>query len=126
MLFRWLADAVVVLHCAFVLFIALGGFLALRWPRAGWAQLPSAAWGVFAELSDVACPLTPLENWLRVRGAEAAYPGSFVEHHLLPALYPAGLTRRAQLALGAGAVAANLVAYGIVLVRRRQLRAGRS
>jgi len=116
-LYRFLADAVVVIHLGFVLFVVVGGFLVLRWPRTAWVQLPAAVWGVLVEWSGWVCPLTPLENWLRAQGGAAGYAGGFVERYLLPALYPASLTRGVQILLGAGALAANLIAYALVFAR---------
>jgi len=116
-LYRFLADAVVVIHLGFVLFVVAGGFLVLRWPRTAWVQLPAAAWGVLVEWSGWVCPLTPLENWLRLHGGVAGYAGGFVERYFLPVLYPASLTRGAQMLLGAAALAANLLAYALVFAR---------
>jgi uncharacterized membrane protein YhhN len=93
MLYRWLADLVVVLHFGFVLFVVGGGLLALRWPRLARVHLPTAVWGVLIEFGGWLCPLTPLENWLRRRSGGAGYAGGFVEHYVLPVLYPSGLTR---------------------------------
>ena len=122
MLYRFLADAVVVIHFGFVLLVVAGGFLVLRWPRAAWIQLPAAVWGVIVEWAGWVCPLTPLENWLRARGGGAGYAGGFVEHYLLPVLYPASLTRGVQMLLGAAVLASNLVAYALVLMRSKVLR----
>jgi hypothetical protein len=116
---RLLADLVVLAHCGFVLFVVFGGLLALRWPRAPWIQLPAAIWGAIIEWSGGICPLTPLENRFRRLGGGAGYGGGFVEHYLLPVLYPTGLTRSAQLFLGMAVVVANLVVYAIVLRRAR-------
>jgi len=121
-LYRLLADAVVVIHFGFVLLVVAGGFLVLRWPRAAWIQLPAAVWGVLVEWSGWICPLTPLENWLRAHGGVAGYAGGFVERYFLPVLYPASLTRGVQILLGAAALAANLIAYARVLTRSNPLR----
>lgn len=117
MTYRWLADAVLVLHGVFVVFVLVGGFIALRWPRLVWVHIPAAVWGVLIEFAGWVCPLTPLENSLRARAGEAGYEGSFVEHYVLRALYPGDLTPSVRWALGAFALAVNLVAYG--LIRRR-------
>jgi hypothetical protein len=116
----WLADAVVVLHLAFVLFVVLGGLLVLRWPRAAWLHLPAAAWGALIEFAGWVCPLTPLEIWLRQQGGARGYSSSFIEHYLLPVLYPGSLTRGLQLALGALVVAVNVAIYVSVVRRRRR------
>ena len=113
-----LADATALLHLAFVVFVVLGGLLALRWPRAAWLHLPAVAWAAWVELAGWSCPLTPLENRLRAQAGRGAYAESFVEHHVLPLLYPAALSREAQIALGAGALVLNAAVYGFVWVRR--------
>jgi hypothetical protein len=120
MLERVLADAVVVLHLAFVAFALAGGLLALRWRWMPLVHLPALAWAAFVEFSGTVCPLTPLENALRVAGGMAGYQGGFVEHYLLPMLYPAELTRTVQVVLGAGLVAFNALAYFLVGRRRRR------
>lgn len=117
--YRLLADAVLVLHLLFVAFVVAGGLLALRWPRAAWLHLPALAWGLAIEFIGWTCPLTPLENTLRRWGGEAGYGGGFIDHYLLPLLYPPALTRELQWTLGAGLVAFNLLVYALVLRRRR-------
>ena len=116
-LYRVLANAVVVGHALFILFIVVGGFLAWRWHGVAILHLPCAVWGVLIEYNGWICPLTPLENSLRLRAGEQGYSGGFVEHYLVPAIYPAGLTPRIQVVLGSAVLAVNLVAY-VVLVRR--------
>ena len=118
MLYATAAEAVVAFHFAFVLFVALGGVLVWRWPRVAWYHLPAAAWGCLVELTGLICPLTPLEKWLRLRAGGAPYEGGFIAHHLLPMLYPAGLTRGIQLLLGLLVIGLNLAVY-TRLARRR-------
>ena len=120
MLYRLAADAVLLLHLAFVLFVVLGGFLVLRWRKLAWAHLPAVAWGALVESSGWICPLTPLENALSHAAGGAAYAGDFVEHYIVALLYPDSLTRDAQVALGIAIVLLNTVFYGAVL--RRQYR----
>ena len=120
MTYRVLADLVLLLHLAFVAFVVLGGFLALRWRRVAWVQLPAALWGAFVELSGGVCPLTPLENSLRRAAGESGYPGGFVEHYLLPVVYPKGLTPTVQLILGCGVVVVNALVYYSIWRRRRR------
>jgi Protein of Unknown function (DUF2784) len=122
MLYRWGANAIVTVHFAFVAFVVLGGLAVLRWPRAALLHLPAAAWGAFIEYSGLICPLTPLENALRERGAEAGYAGGFVEHYLLPVLYPNGLTRHVQIVLGTLVVTLNVGVYLAVVRRWRRVR----
>ncbi len=111
MLYRLLADAIVLVHLSFVVFVVVGGFLAWKWRRLVWLHLPAAIWGVGIEWAGKVCPLTPLENWLRLRGGDTPYPGDFIEHYLLPILYPSDLTRTGQVLIGAFALALNLFAY---------------
>ena len=123
---RLLADAVLVAHLAFIAFVVAGGFAALRWPKVAWAHVPCLAWGALIEFAGWICPLTPLENRLRLAGGEAGYAGGFVERYLLPVVYPGGLTREIQLWLGASVLVLNAVAYGwlLVMLRRRRRTGG--
>ena len=116
-----LADLVLVVHLAFVAFVAFGGFAALRWPRVAWVHVPMTIHGSLVEFVGFICPLTPLEVALRQRGGETGYQGGFIEHYITAALYPDGLTRWTQLLLGAGVLALNLVVYWrvVALSRRR-------
>jgi len=108
-----LADALVIVHLLFVVFVVAGGFLLVRWPRLAWLHLPAATWGALIEFTGGICPLTPLENRLRAMGGESVYSGGFVERYLLPVLYPGALTWRVQLVLGGLVVGVNLVAYAL-------------
>lgn len=119
MAYALLADLVLLAHLAFVAFVVAGGLLALR--RRFWLvpQVAAAAWGAFVAASGGVCPLTPLENWLSRRAGRAGYEGGFLEHYLLPLLYPEGLTRGLQWAEVALVVAVNGVVYAILWRRRR-------
>ena len=117
-MYAFLADLVVVLHFLFIVFVALGGLLALRRPRAAWWHLPVAVYGAAIEFVGWTCPLTPLENRLRAAGGGTGYEGGFVDHYILPVVYP-GLTRETALVLGGLVVAINVVIYAIVIRRRR-------
>jgi hypothetical protein len=119
MLYRLSADAIVVLHLGFVAFVVLGGLLVLRWPRAAWLHLPAAVWGVWVEWTGRICPLTPLENWLRRQDGAAGYSAGFVEHYVIPILYPGALTRELQWVLGGIVIAVNAAVYGVILWRTR-------
>ena len=118
MVLRLLADAMLVLHLAFVAFAVAGGLLVLRWRWVALLHLPALAWAAFVEFTGRICPLTPLENALRDKGGQAGYEGGFVEHYLLPLLYPAELTRELQFVLGTGLLVFNAVVYACVLWRR--------
>jgi len=117
-----IADLVVAIHFTFVLFVVLGGLLVLRWPRLAYLHLPAATWGVLIEFAGWVCPLTPLEQSLRLKAGEQGYSGSFIEHYVLPLLYPSALTRTIQVVLGIIVIAVNLGIYGYLLRRRRLLR----
>jgi hypothetical protein len=115
-----LADLILIVHLTFILFILAGGLLVLRWKRAVWFHLPAAAWGVLIELADWICPLTPLEIRLRQKAGELGYERSFVEHYLLPIVYPEELTRNMQLVLGGLVLVVNALVYAAVLGRMGQ------
>ena len=117
MLYRIFADIVIVIHLAFVLFAVFGGLLVLRWKRWACLHVPTVLWAALIEFAGWACPLTPLENWLRERGGAIVYRSGFVEHYILPLLYPAVLTRRLQIVLGLFVLGINLGIYGWVLFR---------
>lgn len=119
---RVAADIVVAVHLAFVVFVVLGGVLTWRNPALAWLHLPAAAWGAYAELTATVCPLTPLENTLRESAGASGYSGSFVEHYVMPLLYPVGLTPSDQSWLGAFVIGINVVVYAITIVRARRRR----
>ena len=118
MTYRLLADLVVLVHVAFVVFVVAGGYLALRWRRLAWLHVPAALWGSLIELTGWICPLTPLENTLRRLAGEAGYRGGFIEHYVLPVLYPVHYTLALRLALAALVVLLNGVAYALYFRRR--------
>ncbi|MBT8122500.1 MAG: DUF2784 domain-containing protein [Gammaproteobacteria bacterium] len=115
------ADLLVLLHLAFIVFVVLGGLLVWRWWRVVFLHLPASVWGVLLEFNGWQCPLTPLEQQLRVAAGEAGYSGGFIAHYLLPVIYPAGLTPAFQVALGTGALLINLVIYGWLLLGKRPM-----
>jgi hypothetical protein len=120
LIYRALADLVLVVHLAFVVFVVLGGFLVLRWRWVAWLHVPAAVWGILIEYAGWICPLTPLENSLRRLGGGAGYSEGFIEHYILPVLYPGALSRTTQIVLGSLALLVNLIAYGLVIARRKR------
>src|SRR4029078_5905658 len=114
------ADIVVVVHVCFVFFVVFGGFLLRRWPKLIYAHVPAAMWGVLIEFGGWICPLTPLENSLRVRGVESGYRGDFIDHYLIPLRYPHGINKNIQAALGAFAFVINVIAYALYIRHRRR------
>ncbi len=112
-----MADALLLLHGGFVLFVIAGGLLVLRWPWLAWLHLPAAVWGAVIEFAGFVCPLTPLENaWRRAAGG-TGYAGGFIEHYVTAALYPAGLTRTVQAVLGLLVLAVNGWIYHRLLTK---------
>ena len=119
---RLAADAVLVAHLAFIAFVLAGGLLVLYRPIWAALHLPAAAWGVFAELTGTLWPLTPLDNSLRRSAGAAGYDGGFIEHYLLPLIYPAGLTPRVQIVLGLVVLLVNVPVYAFAWQKWRQHR----
>ncbi len=113
-----LADLVVLIHLGFILFVVFGGLIVLQWPRIAWLHLPCAAWGALIEFAGWICPLTPLEQKLRIAAGENGYTGSFIDHYIVPIVYPADLTRSDQIWLGLVVIAINALAYSLLLWRR--------
>jgi len=118
MLYRLLADGLVLAHLAFVVFVVTGGFLILWRPSFRWIHLPAAAWGALIECTGWICPLTPWEQALRLKAGQVGYAGGFIDHYILPILYPQGLTRHVQIALGLLVIGVNVGIYAFVGYRR--------
>ncbi|MCJ2370317.1 DUF2784 domain-containing protein [Pseudomonas sp. RGM 3321] len=117
MLYRVAADAVVAFHLLFIVFVLFGGLLVVSRPWLALLHVPAAAWGAAVEFLHLYCPLTPLENTLRSTAGEQGYDGGFVEHYLIPLIYPAGLTPGIQLWLGGIVLLVNVSVYGLLLMR---------
>jgi len=124
LLYRVLANLVVVSHLAFILFAVLGGFLVFRWKWCAWIHVPAFLWAALIAFAGWICPLTPLENWLRERGGTAGYFSGFTEHYILPVIYPIILTRRIQIGLGLFVLGINLAIYGWIVRRTRLAASG--
>jgi hypothetical protein len=122
---RIAADLIVLVHFAFVVFVVAGGALLIRHLAVAWLHLPALAWGAYAELSATVCPLTPIENALRARAGVGGYRGGFVEHYVMPLLYPPGLAASQQRWLGVAVIVLNVFVYAWALRRHgRWRRAG--
>jgi len=117
---RLLGDAVVVLHLAFIAFAMGGGMLVIAWPRVAWLHLPAVIWAAYVEFTSTICPLTPLENALRLGAGRSGYEGGFIEHYVLPIVYPVGLTPYVQTILGVIVIVVNLIFYAVAWRRVRQ------
>ena len=125
MLYRALADATIGLHLAFILFVLLGGLFVFRWPRVAWAHIPVFLWGASIEFGGWICPLTYLENHFRLKGAAEGYGASFVEHYLVPLIYPdllfpGGFPRSGFIAIGIFVLALNGAIYWRAWMRHRR------
>ena len=123
MLARITADLLVLIHFAFIVFVVFGGIMVLKWGRVAILHIPCALWGALIEFSGWICPLTPLEHTLREAAGETAYSGGFIDHYIMPLVYPAGLTRGMQVSLGIIVLVVNLLVYGLVIFRRKNGRA---
>lgn len=125
MISRLGAEAIVLLHFAFVLFVVLGGLLVLRYRRLAILHLPAVAWGIYIELTGGLCPLTGVENRLRRSAGEAGYDSGFIEHYIYPLLYPVGLTPDVQVWLAILLALVNALVYGWIAADYLRRRAGR-
>jgi len=119
MLYRLTADVLVVVHLGFIIFVVVGGFLAWQWRRLARLHIPIALWGALIEFTGWTCPLTPLENGLRRLAGDVGYDGGFIEHYVIPIIYPATLTSATQVGLGILVLLLNCVAYSVYFTRRR-------
>ena len=118
---RIMADGVLLIHFAFVLFVVAGGILVYYRLKLAWVHLPCVAWGALIEFYGWICPLTPLENYLRYRGAAGGYDESFLAHYLISILYPQALTPQIQIALGVIVLGINAMIYGLIWYRYKKL-----
>ena len=125
MSYRILADLVILLHLLFILFVILGGLLALRQAWFALLHLPAAAWGAYIEFSGSYCPLTPLENHFSRLAGDQGYTGGFIEHYIIPIIYPASLTHDIQIVLGLAVIAINLLVYALFIRNSMRQRGNR-
>jgi hypothetical protein len=120
LVYSFLADSVVLLHVCFVLFVMLGGFLVFWKSYMAWYHIPAVVWAACIEFIGYICPLTPLENMLRAMGGDAEYATGFVEHYIMPILYPAILTRKMQIGLGLVVLGVNVAVYSVFWQKNRK------
>jgi hypothetical protein len=118
--YQILADGVVALHLFFILFVVLGGIITLGRPKVIWVHIPCVLWAIILELSGIICPLTPLENELRIRAGQGMYSGDYVIHYIEPLIYLEGLTRQFQIILGVMAALVNMMVYTWIFFRKKQ------
>jgi len=117
LIYQLAADLLVLIHLAFIVFVVTGGFFVLKWPWLALLHLPAVVWGAIVEIKGWLCPLTPWENNLRHLAGQEGYSEGFVEHYLIPLIYPAELTRDTQIAMGMIVVAINLCIYCFIAYR---------
>ncbi|MCK4586279.1 MAG: DUF2784 domain-containing protein [Gammaproteobacteria bacterium] len=120
MAYHILADLVVVLHFTFIIFGLLGGLLALWRKWIAYIHIPAAIWASLIVIQGWICPLTPLENYLRMEAGAGGYSGGFIAHYIAPIIYPDGLTRDLQVNLGFIALGINIAIYSYVVYRRQR------
>jgi len=112
-----LADLIAAIHFSFILFVIFGGFLVLKWRKLIWLHLPAAMWGALIEFAGWICPLTSLETQLRWASG-GGYASSFIEHYIIPIIYPSALTREIQMSLGLAVILLNLFVYRKLFLKR--------
>ena len=117
MLAKFTADILLIIHLLFILFVVLGGLLVFKWRWIALLHLPCASWGALIEFSGWICPLTPLENHYRELAGAEGYSGGFIEHYLIPLIYPAGLDKNLQIILGLTVILINGIIYALVLIK---------
>ncbi len=120
------ADIIVLVHLGFILFVALGGILVVKWRKVAFLHLPCALWGVLIAFGGWICPLTPLEMHFRQLAGQTGYDGGFIDHYVMPLVYPAGLTRGMQIAFGVTILTVNLLVYALMLVKRAKRKKNRA
>ncbi|MBU2622644.1 MAG: DUF2784 domain-containing protein [Proteobacteria bacterium] len=118
MLLKMAADIIVLVHLMFIVFVVTGGFFVLKWPKIAWLHIPAVIWGALIEFAGWVCPLTPVENSLREAGGKAAYQSEFINHYIIPVIYPAGLTREIQFVMGCIVIVLNVLIYGMLIVKK--------
>ncbi|TDY03892.1 DUF2784 domain-containing protein [Thiohalophilus thiocyanatoxydans] len=119
-LYLLLAELTVLLHFLFVVFVAVGALLLLRWPKLIWLHLPALFWGIYIQFSGGYCPLTPLEKTFRQLAGLRLYEGGFINHYLIPIIYPPGLTYEMQILIGIGLIILNVLIYSLFVFRQRR------
>ena len=122
MVYRGLSDFIVLIHFGFVFFSVIGGFFVYKWKKIIWIHLPAAFWAILIEVTGWTCPLTPLENWLRLKGGTTGYQTGFIEYYILSLLYPDKLTRSFQIVLGFSLLVVNLGIYTCIIRVERKRR----
>jgi len=119
-LYNIAADIVVFVHFTFIVFVLVGGVLVFKWRRLIWLHIPSAIWGAMIVMVGWICPLTPIENRLRHAGESETYTRSFIEHYLVPVIYPSGLDREMFIVMGMVVIVINVIVYIMLFVKYKR------
>ena len=122
MISKLIADALIIVHLFFILFVLLGGLLVLKWQKIALLHLPCVLWGALLEFYGWICPLTPLENYFRESGGASRYTEGFIDHYIIPLIYPSGLDRNTQVVFGIIVITVNIIAYALVLRKQSNKR----
>lgn len=120
MLYKFLADIVLILHLFFILFVLFGAILAFKFPKIVWFHLPIATYGALITFYRWICPLTPLENYFRALAGEQGYEGGFIAHYILPVIYPSGVTTGLTITMGLTVIIWNGIIYGLLIYRNKK------
>lgn len=118
MLYKLAADLLVLIHFSFIIFVVLGGFLVLRWPRVAWIHLPAVSWGIWIEFNNGICPLTTFEKSLRETANTPSYAGNFIDNYIIPIIYPPGFTPETASLLGFALLATTILIYSTAIIRK--------
>jgi len=116
-LYQISADFIVLLHFTFIVFVLGGGILVIKWRWIIWLHIPAVIWGALISFFGWICPLTPIENMLRQAGKGEGYLTGFIEHYLVPVIYPSGLDRRMYIAMGIFVLVFNLPIYALLIAK---------
>ena len=119
------ADLVMLVHFAFVIFVVLGGAAVWRWPRVAWLHAPAFVWGFTVTALGWICPLTPLEQELRLAAGEPGLSTSFIAHYIEPLLYPDGLNYASRMFFAVSLLMLNAALYWHAYYRRSGMQAAR-
>ncbi len=114
MLYKIIADFLIVIHLAFIVFVLLGGLLLLKYRWTAVLHIPAVVWAILLEFKGWYCPLTGWENEFRKAADLEGYSGGFIDHYLIPLIYPVGLTTDIQTVLGVLVILVNLLIYAFV------------
>ncbi|MDP9168573.1 MAG: DUF2784 domain-containing protein [Actinomycetota bacterium] len=110
-MFAAFVFVVATVHFAYLVYLLVGGLVALRWRRAIWPYLLAAVWATGSVLLHLDCPLTALEQWGRGHAGMLALPSTgYIAHYITGVLYPDGWATGVELVVFV-IVTTSLVAF---------------